>query len=176
MRTSDHKRHLGFFFHPRLSSCSTSLRFAPPLIHTAPVLVQAFNTQTIAIASQPGSLPLDFSHQSTCIPVFLKQYFHCIPPQLENLSHYLWWSQVPTPLPAFHDPPRTGHKYLALLPSSCQTSLLTAPTVGHSPYPTHYLLEAPLARNALPHLSKPYSNHLAQLSPRPPPPGSLPLL
>lgn len=152
----------------------TSLRFAPPFLPTD--LVQIFNTHTIAIASQLGSLPLDFSHQSTCIPVFLKQYFHCITPQFESLLHYLWWSQVPTPLPAFHDPPRTGCNYLALLPNSCQTSHLTAPTVGHSPHSTHYLLEAPLARNALLHLSKPCSSCLAQISPRPPPPGSLPLL
>lgn len=152
----------------------TFLRFAPPLIPTAPDLVLAFNTQTIAIVSQLGSLPLDVSHQSTRIPVFLKQYFHCIPPQLKSLSHYLRWSQVPTPLPAFHDPPKTGRNYLALLPNSCQTSLLTAPVVGHSPHPTHYHLEAPLARNALLRLSKPCSSRLAQL--RPPPPGRLPLL
>lgn len=59
-------------------------RFAPPFIPTARDLVLAFNTQTIAIASQLGSLPLDVSHQSTRIPVFLKQYFHCISPQLET--------------------------------------------------------------------------------------------
>lgn len=178
-RTSYHKRHLGFFFFSPHLSCQNLSHMCPSLIHTAPVLVQAFNTPTIAIASPPGSLPLDVSHQSTCIPVSPKQYFHCITPQLESLSHYLWWSQVPTPLPAFHDPPRTGRKHLAWLPSSCQASLLTAPTVGHSPYPTHSLPEAPLARNALPpqpHLSKAYSSRLAQLSPRPPPPGSLPLL
>lgn len=169
-------RHLGFFFLPHLSSHRNLSQTCPSPRSHCPDLVQAFNTQTPAAASQLGSLPLDFSHQSvlhTCLPKTILSLYHSPPGEPFGL---LVVESSPNSSACLSRPSRTGRNYPAWLPRSCQTSLLAAPTVGHSPHPTHYLPKAPLAKNALPNLSKPCSFYPAQISPRPLPPGSLPLL